>query len=348
MEEGLKLIELSDDELKMLEWFAEWTPEIHRADWATRKSWPPGFREVAYHSLTDPKRVERRRQRLAIPPVREGLALVPQLLAHRLVEGTWHCARLAPRGRAALLHHGWPAPERFESHTEAFEAHDLRLLPDGDGPVQWEDALVEFRDKDYQGRFTLTKATASLTRVASNGTPLNGSLRLHHRLVRLTFRSSDCAQVLSATMSYEQLSELLTSSMETPVTLDFYFARDGIARSEPAPTPVSARERMEHRLKAADDEREVKLRALREKISSANIGVRLKEDLLRDLGFAMSAEPGRTFAVEQAVEEVSQALEGAVAVAQERFEIAGIIAEDLRLPAGEIRQLPAAEEVEAP
>ena len=38
------LVPLNSNDLEVLSWYADWTPGIHRADWDTRRSWPPGFR----------------------------------------------------------------------------------------------------------------------------------------------------------------------------------------------------------------------------------------------------------------------------------------------------------------
>jgi hypothetical protein len=324
------LVPLAADELVMLEWLAAWTPEVHRSSWGSRRSWPPGFREIADISTqSQPAKADAIKARLAWPPRKDGRRIVQRLLAYRMAEGTWGCARLTPRGRAALKLNRLPCPDFFESHSpNVFDDFDLvGLGPDNESA--WLDMLAEYRESDYHGRHTLTNSTASICTVSSTGTHLNGSIRDHNRFLALTVRNAAHQEILRMNLSFEALAELLTSSMETPVTIDHYIGADGMRRCEPAPPPVSARVRMVERLSAVDDMREKRLAALREKIAAANMGKRLQEELLHDLKVAASAEDGRAFVVQQAIEEVSVAVESALTIAAERYSLAGLMTEAL-------------------
>jgi hypothetical protein len=324
-----QLVPLSPDDFAMLEWLAAWTPEVHQSSWTNRRRWPPGFREVADTSVHQRSEIgDAIKARLAWPPCKDGRRIVARLLAYRLAEGTWGCARLTPRGRAALKLDGRLCPDAFESHA-ANVFDDVPLIdPTGpDNEDAWREMLVEYRDNDYRGRHTLTGATASLCPTSSTGTNLNGSIRGHNRFLTFCVRNAAHQEILRLNLSFEGLAELLTSHMETPITLDRYIGADGMPRSEPAPPPVSASARMVERLSAVEDVREARILEIRQKIAGANIGKRLQEELLRDLDFAASSESGRAFAVQQAVEELSVAVESAMVIAAERHSLAGLVSE---------------------
>ena len=86
--------------LDLLQWFGEWTPEVHRADWQKRRRWPPGWRYLAdqsvYHAKQPPPEV-------CAPHPKQNHALVRYLLQYGLIEGSWRrIFRLTMRGRCAL------------------------------------------------------------------------------------------------------------------------------------------------------------------------------------------------------------------------------------------------------
>src|SRR5262245_35470507 len=81
------LVPITDEDLTMLEWFAAWTPEVHRANWMVRRTWPPGFREIADTSVRGYHDANQVAARKADPPIAGGRSFVPRLLAYRLVEG---------------------------------------------------------------------------------------------------------------------------------------------------------------------------------------------------------------------------------------------------------------------
>lgn len=333
------LVPVSPEDLTLLGWFASWTPGVHRADWQTRRRWPPGFREIADLSAYSAKSLEDAERRLCVPPNKRDKSRVRDLLAYRLVEGTWSCARLTPRGRAALKLAQRPCPDFFASHApDVFDDHPLAPHHEEaeDCETFWRELLVEYQDDDYRGRHTLTAATAQLSSSSSTGAALNGSLRTHNRFLHLTVTAADHRQILDLDLSFEQLAELLTSHMATPVTLGGYFGADGMRRSEPAPPPVSAKRRMLERLDGAEEGQEDVLRKIADKIRAGNIGKRLQEELLRDIDIAIgNGAANRAFVVTQALEEMSVVAEGALSIAADRLAAAGV----------DIRSLPAASAV---
>lgn len=326
------MVPLSDEDLTLLAWLGAWTPEVHRADWPTRRAWPPGFREVVDLGVRHYKDEEAVAARLAASPNRGDWKRMWDLLAYRLVEGTRGCCRLTSRGRAALKLAGREVPDRFESHApEVFDPAWLAPAPlpegessDHDDAAVWREMLTEYWEDDYQGRHTLTKARAALLLGTSTGAYLNGSMRTHHRVLSLHVENNDGREILEASLSLEQLADLLTSSGHVPITLFRYRGIDGMSRCEPAPPPVSARRRMMERLDAAEETQEGVLRKIIAKVEAANIGKRLQVDLLGDLAVALTnGRSNRAYVVTQAVNEVSMVIEGALTIAGERLALEG-------------------------
>lgn len=341
------LIPLSKSHLDMLEWFGQWTPEIHRAGWAHRRTWPPGFRGVSDLGCTYPghKDYEEAVAKQTVPPescLKKGPSTTGYLLPFGLVEGNIVCARLTPRGRAALKFYGRACPDEFVSHApDVFD--NVSLLPvvlrgqfevGGDHPREgsplpdedatWRSLLVEYMEGDYRGRHTITKATASLTISHSTGTSLNGSLRQHHRFVGISVRNNDGVCVCEFNLSVEQLADLLTSQGSVPVTMSHYNGRDGMRYAEPAAPPVDAMRRMKSRLAAGTNRSAAQIAGIMAKIEAANIGVKLKAELLLDLKVALDCgDSGHAFAVDQATEEVSQVIESLYTLAADRARLAG-------------------------
>lgn len=308
----------------MLQWFADWTPAVHDADWQRRRTWPPGFRHAVDCSVMDPARHAEAKRLLAYAPHRErNHGIIYKLLCYRLIEGSRRVHRLTPRGRAALLHHGRPCPDSFRPSPrmgEVWESIDLSLKDDG--PGAWRAELVEYRDDDYQGRHTLTTARASITRPHSNGTFLNGSIRQHRTWVEINVLSASRQIVCEVAFSLEGFADLLTAQSEVPATILSYVGHDGMMRSEPAAPAVSPQRRMRERLSAAEDTQAARLREIATKVEAANIGKRLKEELLSDLGHdANLGDDNRAWVVTQAAEEVSSVVESMVTIAAERQQL---------------------------
>jgi hypothetical protein len=140
--EDLKVpIPLYTQDLTVLEWFAAWTPKVHKAAWDRRKAWPPGFREMADLSIPGfsdrNNTVANAEAEMKAGPLLPGdtahkrrgaMARLPKLLAYRLIEGAGYTYRLTARGRAALKRYGRECPDAFKSHCAAI-FDDVSLLP---------------------------------------------------------------------------------------------------------------------------------------------------------------------------------------------------------------------------
>jgi hypothetical protein len=318
------LVPVSPEDLVLLQWFADWTPKVHRADWKLRRAWPPGFREVADLSAFSPMDHARQQERLAAPPERLARSRVRDvLLPYRLVEGTPTCARLTERGRAALKLAGRNVPGRFSSHApDVFDDVLLVSHHENDHADGWREMLTEYQDDDYRGRHTLTAATGTLSTVSSTGTFLNGSIREHHRLLRLSLQNAAHHTLVEVYLSFESLAELLTSSGSVPVTLQSYLGADGMRRSEPAPPLVSAQRRMLERLDQAEEGQAALLTSILTRVQDGNIPIKLKQQLVRDLENALQCgRANEAYVVQQAIEEVSVAVESLSILADDRQEL---------------------------
>ncbi len=367
------LIELDDGHLDLLAWFAAWTPGVHWADAEHRRAWPPGFRELEDLSVSwrGSDEWKEAHKALAVPPdtKRDG-GRVRTLLEWRMVEGVRSCARLTPRGRAALRLAGRDCVDRFASHCpEVFDDVPLTPVvlhneweaggktaekagdPLPDEEASWRRMLVEYHEADYQGRHTLTRAGASLTRFSSNGTWLNGSVRQHHSGLLLEVRSETRQPVLRAEMSLEGFTDLLTSNSQVPITINFYVGDDGMPRSEPAPPPVSPTRRMRERLQKSEHRQDELIAGLEAKVRALMEGKKLSkkaaEDLLHDLRIVRdNGDSNRAFVVDQAVDEMSVAVESLLTITGERVRLAGGESAAAQLTAGTTALLTAAPAIE--
>ncbi len=344
-----ELIQLTEQQLDMLQWLGEWTPDVHRATkeaWDYKRTWPPGWRSIPDLGVNyvNTKVMAKCKREMSIPPkscLKVGPSVVASMLPLRLVEGVWRCAALTPRGRAALKHHGRPCPEFLKSHSEVFDDRDLRprpfrgmyavaekgapkhneLLPDT--PEIWRKMMVEYLESDYRQKGTLSNASASLT-PCSGQVALHGSLREHHRFLTFRIRNGRGQEVCEAYFSLEGLADLLTSQGAVPVTVDSYYGSDGMRRSEPAPKPASMMRRMHARLEHATDRTSDQITELMDVVREAKMGVRIKEKIIHELEIALSCgDSGHAYAVQEAHEEISTAVESMLLIAQDRAALAG-------------------------
>lgn len=347
-------VPLTTHDLKVLAWFAEWTPEHHRAAWGVRRRWEPGFRFMTDCSTGDPRPIEKAKAEMSYPPAigtKEATSsLVHRLIAYELLEGVDHGAcRLTARGRAALKSKGIPCPDGFVSHApDVFDDHTLlpvmghntridfmdtamsRVGPEyrvahgeplPDNETTWNLMLAEYEDDRYRGRGTLTAATAGL-RVASCAPDrfLNGSLRGHPTYIGLIVQDQRHNRVLEAALSLEGLADLLVSNHDVPITLDYYIGRDGMPRSNPAPPPVSVTRRMMERVSRSTQDVKVKLSEIIELLSKTSMPKGAQKAAIDALNVVIgNMDANAAFAAEQAVEEVSAAAEALMTISAERM-----------------------------
>lgn len=342
------LIPLSKEDLDLLEWFAQWTPEVYRAAWKERRAQPPGFRYTPDLSVYRSKReildVDNHGDKNAFAKVRN------KFLPFRLVEGTIKHGRLTPRGRALLKLHGRDCPDFFESHCpEIWDDFDLRprnnrdfmentagsknpvldrpyqnleLLPDT--PKMWRAMCVQYHADSYTNRGSASKASVRCANL--QGTMyLNGSMRSHGSAVQMTVRNNEGRQVCKFMVSLEQFADVLTSQSETPCTLNDYFGADGVRRMEPAPRPVSAYQRMQERLKNVEGSSARRLRKIMEMVEETRMGKKAKAALLHELRIAADLQvKDAAFVAQETQEEVSKVLEGSLTLVSERMALAGV------------------------
>jgi hypothetical protein len=344
------LVPLREHHLDFLQWLGEWTPEVHRANWKSRRQWPPGWREAFLDSTawsgkdTYKNAVETQ----AMPPdLKQAHSCLGHLLKYGLIEGSYaRVLRLTKRGRAALKLKGRPCPESFKSHCadifddvdllpvrdsrylDTFDPHSpyfsmkyLEPLPDTE--ATWRDLMNEYNEATYHAKGTLTKASARLTQ-PSGSCYLNGSLREHNRWLSMSIENNVGQRVCEVEFSLEGFMEMLTSNSSSPATLNYYTGMDGIGRAEPCAPPISPMRRMQNRLKRGNTVQHKRFNEIREAIEKGNMGKRLKADLLSQLDICENnADGAYAFAAEQAVEEVSTAVESMMSVATERLAIHG-------------------------
>jgi|GEM_PF-4784452 len=365
MEEVSKrIIPLSQDELRLLEWFGEWTPQVHKADWENRKNWPPGYREIADNSVNYPSKEKEDERLMRLFPLRNGLGLLRRLVEYRFLEGNpWvHVLRLTRRGRAALLYHGGEAPDGFESHTDVYDAVDLTPIvesglfemaspeyrehghnaPLPDTKETWELLIREYREEE-QGRRSFHCPTAHLG-FCSGSRYLHGSFRQHSRYINIEVKNADGKMVCEFAMSLEGLVDLIGSQSYVPVTLDFYDDGDGVPQADLCPPPITVYDRMKARIENTVSDRDRALRELKAKIEEGNLGKNLKKELLGVLDRVMSSSD-LAFRVEQAEEEIGAVVESALSIVKERLDgnpsLLGSVSETSRealgLPAHEPR-----------
>ena len=339
------LVPLQGHHIDLLQWFGGWTPEVHRADWDRRKQWPPGWRAIETNSRD---RAKDSKARLMLPPsLKHAHGGVGYLLQYGLIEGSYHQVwRLTMRGRCALKLAGRPVPEQFESHcpeifdpvsllpicdprhVDISDPHDDLYghkyhapLPDNVGT--WARLLAEYNETDYRSRGTLTRAAVTLTSPTGQAY-LNGSLREHHRWLSLEVNNNQGQRVCEVALSLESFMDMMTSMSRCPATLSYYIGNDGMARAEPCPPPVSVMRRMKERLARTTSVQDKRLNELREAIEVARLGKRAKAELLHQLDIIQGNTPSDiAFAAQQAVEEVSSAVESLMSIASERVQIHG-------------------------
>lgn len=342
------LVPLNEKQLTLLEWLGQWTPDIQRANWKKCRTWPPGFRRVpdlSVHYYPTSKEYQAAERTLSVPPesiLRTAPGLVYTVLPYELVEGIASCCRLTPRGRAALKHHGRPCPDEFESHApDVFDSVSLLPVvlrgmyemgknyksagtPMEDTPETWKELLAEYREEDYQGRHTITRANAILTQASSTGTSLNGSLRRHNTFLCLEIQSNSNRHICEIAFSLEGFADLLTSNSHVPTTVLSYTGNDGMRRSEPAAPPVSPSRRMRARLEGATDRATDLIQEIMTKVGGYKMGKKAKAELLHLLNVAKgNTDANLSYAAAQAVDEVSVAVESMLTVAVDRAKMAG-------------------------
>lgn len=355
-------VPLTQSDLQVLAWYAAWTPKVHEANWKRARAWPPGFRAMADCSVHDTKRIDSAKRRLTYPPALKGedgikrsgaRSRLDTLLAYRLLEGVQYSAcRLTARGRAALKAHGYDCPDYFESHCEdIFDVHTLLPMkgtnthidfmdnimsrlgdeyrvkygePLPDNETTWGLMLAEYAEDDYNGNHTLTGCKAGLRACSSTGKHLNGSLRRHSSYVHLDVDDPHGHKVLEIALSYEQLSALLVSNADVAVTIDFCYGPDGMARSYPAPPPVSVARRMKERIRRGNQDLQNRVRETISQLEDARMAKGLKQDLIDTLGLVLrDADAHGNFAAQQAMEEMSGLAESLMTIVTESAAMSG-------------------------
>lgn len=359
------LVPLTRHDLDVLAWYAEWTPEIHRLNQKRRKAWPPGFREMDDASQAYGEKLDRMKADGSYPPAIGGetskrsraRSLLERLLSYRMIEGSpWSPCRLTVRGRAALLFHGRPCPDLFESHcSEVFD--DVSLVPrSGSGGVSvdfddsvmgrvpdriksvahgellpdtkevWGYMLEEYKEDNYRARGGLTGASACLSKVSTTGRWLNGSLRRHHNYVSIRINDGSRRGVAEIAVSYEGLADLLTSGHDVPVTIDSYQGHDGMRRGQPCPEPASVSRRMQERVKREEQDVRIKLSDLRGLVEGAKgLGKAAAAEMLKTIELLeRDARTLGAFAAQQASEELSTAAESMGIMIADKMAMAGM------------------------
>jgi len=349
------IIPLGPKGLDLLEWFGQWRPKVYREDWDRLKTKPPGFRTL--HDFTVYHANRKLLPDFEIPPhKKEAWGIAKNLHAYGLLEGYLQFYRLTQKGRAALKLHGRNVPNFFTSHCpEIFDNFDLtphvlpgedlydlgshnEKLPDNEGT--WRKMLRLYGNPRHTSKVGMTTDASAIVTRPSGVFYLNGSLRKHHRAIEVTVRNRAGKQVCSFMCSSEQFTDLLTSNSMTPVTLTGYLGSDGVYRSEPVPPPVNIGKRMEHRVENLNLETLQRLDRAIETVQGLKMGKRAKEALVKDLKNIRELWPANTsFAVTQAVEEVSSIVEGVLTMVGERQDMAlqdpQTFAKSFLLPAGE-------------
>ncbi len=355
------LVPLTGGDLTVLAWFAAWTPEIHKLDWKHRRRYPPGYRDITDVS-TYGNHHEKAREDQSYPPVfknepKRGFTtgptlakshIIPKLLRYRMLEGTWGCARLTGRGRAALKLNGMECPDFFESHDKStiFDDHDLRpqkginfrtewsdetmgRIPDvykdtrhkehlPDDETTWKLWLAEYSERDYMGWSSVNRCSARLS-VSSGLTALNGSLRTHSRFPSMTITDEHGREIVDLWLSFEQLAELLVSNGTTPVTVTSFFDRDGMRQDQRVPDPVSISRRVQERVKRSAQDAHGWIHGAIKMLDKAKMGKKARAEIIDKLELAIRDTGGLgAFAAQQAMEEVSMVGESMLTIMTER------------------------------
>lgn len=355
-------VPLTEDDLHVLEWYAAWIPTVHEANWKRARAYPPGFREMSDCSVHDRRKIDDAIRRMTYPPAlkgedgykrRKARSRLGTLLSWRLLEGNaLQACRLTARGRAALLANGLECPRYFESHCpDIFDAHTLlpmkgtnthidfmdnimsRLGPEynvrygeplPDTPETWGLMLAEYAEDDYNGNHTLTGSKAGLRARSTTGKYLNGSLRRHSSYVSLDVEDPHGRKVLEMGMSFEQLSSLLVSKSDVAVTIDFCYGPDGMARSYPAPPPVSVARRMTERIRRGNQDLQNRVRKVMAALEGARMPKGVQKEALSTLALVLrDADAHGSFAAQQAMEEMSGVAESLMTILTESVEMSG-------------------------
>lgn len=318
------LVPITSADLTVLEWYAAWTPAVHRADWKHRRTWPPGFRrmeDLSCPSFSDrDNTVENAVAKMMDGPLLPGDTVQKRraargrlkgLLSYRLIEGSrWgEACRLTARGRAALKLHGRACPDGFESHCDdifdfvsllpvqgrntKIEEHDLRdtigrRYASGvalpDDESTWRLMLAEYRGQFHLANSATNSGKARLG-IHSGDTYLCGSMRQHHRYVSIDITDAETREsVISCAMSFEGLAELLVGNMEVPVTISGFRLSDGMRYDRPVPPPVSVSQRMAARIELGTSELLRRIDEVAAGIKDSKLGVRAQAELLNTLG----------------------------------------------------------------
>lgn len=299
-------MELSTKHLRLLRWFAEWTPAVHKADWETRRRWPPGYRKIADVSIGTAEVIEKAKREMSLPPNGTAdRAYVRDLIAHGLVEGTMWVARLTLKGAMTLKEHGLRCPEQFASH-----AKDVFDPVRFEATKGWRDRMPSYVRDDLNA---LDRGSAQLCITSSNGQYLNGSIRKHNRYVCLHVRGPE--QLLEMSMSFEQLASLLTGSIRVPVTLEWFLDHEGMPQSREVRPALNIQERMKARLQEAEAKLGTHLDELAEMVKKCNLSKKRTTEMLREIEVVRShSEANKAFVAEQATEEISAVVEVAGAM----------------------------------
>ena len=359
------LVPVSEDDLAVLSWYAAWTPAVHERAWKARRRWLPGFRamEDTSTAYTGGKDLEKAIAEDSYPPALGGETIrrtrarnsLEKLLSYQLLEGcAWTACRLTPRGRAALLLNGRTCPAFFESHCpEVFDDCDLlpalgtntkvdfddtvmSRLPETyrgkhgmalpDDATTWALMLEEYKEDDYRASGSLRGASAHLASAATTGRYLNGSLRAHNSFISLTIEDESNHVVVQAALSLEGLADLLTGNHSVPITLDRYNGHDGMARSLPAPPPVSVSRRMKERISRHGQDLQTKLEELTQMVAgSKTLGKRAQEEMVKLIGLVeRDTKSQGAFAAQQAMEEMSSVAESMLGLLRDKAALAGV------------------------
>lgn len=361
-------IQITEHDLVVLGWFAAWTPEVHRADWKTRRAWPPGWREIADMSVYHGQRIAESIEKMSAPPLLEGETgptrqaaskLTRRLLAYRLLEGSSvGVYRLTARGRAALLLHGRPCPDGFESHCQVvFDPVDLRPISGVNTELHMMDQLLHrlpddirtvrsgqsFPDdsrvwalmlEEYEGDISLNSSVRAprmwISEVSSTEHHLNGSLRGHHSYMILSVSDHRGRLLMEVEMSHEQLAAVLVSQKDVVCTLNYTIGADGMARSFPAPPPLSIQRRMDERVRLEAEDLLAALRSASDEVERSSASKTSKAALARSLKLVADRVCGLgAFSAGQARDEISQVLEGTLGLMVPQGEIRKQLAGDV-------------------
>jgi len=170
-------------------------------------------------------------------------------------------------------------------------------------------------------------STASLTRPSCGGEGvfLNGSLIPHNHFISMRVYDPDRAMVCDIYMTDEQLTRLLTTSMEVDVTLNSYRNRKGELVGEFVPRPIQGSDRMRVRMESRDNKILDWLDEIKTMLDGLTGNKKAREEiarLLRVVGENFRAN--RDFTIQQAQEEIDTIVQSVVTDLSERASALGI------------------------